>query len=696
MKQIFKLFCMAIAFGTFATSCGDTKKEESKVIGKNTVTVENGRLTPEVLWAFGRIGSVEVSPDQSKIVYSVSYFSVEENKSNSELFVMNTDCTEKRQITQSSFRESSAKWMNDSKTIAFLSNESGSSQLWKINADGSGKKQLTDYKGGINDFAFSPDESKLLFVADVKYGERTVDKHPDLPKTSGIIVNDLMYKHWDEWVEAIPHPFVADFYGGKLANEKDLLEGEPFESPMKPFGGIEQLAWSPDGKTIAYTSRKKVGKEYAVSTNSDIYFYNLETGATENKTEGMMGYDINPNFSPDGKWIAWESMEREGNESDKSRLFLMNVETGEKKDLSANFDQNSNELAWTADSKSIYFVSVQHALTQIYRADIENESIIKITDGVHDYAKVIPLADKLIAVKHSMSKPDEIYSVNSQTGEATELSFENKEILDQLKMGKVEERWVTTTDNKQMLVWVVYPPDFDPDKKYPTLLYCQGGPQSAVSQFWSYRWNLQIMASNDYIIVAPNRRGLPGFGQEWLDQISGDYGGQNMKDYLSAIDAVSKESFVDTDKLGCVGASYGGFSVFWLAGHHEKRFKAFIAHDGMFNLPQQYLETEEMWFVNRDLGGAYWEKDNAIAQRSYANSPHLFVDKWDTPILVIHGEKDYRILASQGMAAYNAAILNGIPAELLIFPDENHWVLKPQNGILWQRTFFNWLDKWLK
>ena len=524
MKQIFKLFCMAIALGTIVTSCCETKKEESKMIGKNTVTVENGRLTPEILWAFGRIGSVEVSPDQSKIVYSVSYFSVEENKSNSELFVMNVDGTEKRQITQSSFRESSAKWMNDSKTIAFLSNESGSSQLWKINADGSGKKQLTDREGGINDFSFSPDESKLLFVADVKYGERTVDKHPDLPKTSGIIVNDLMYKHWDEWVETIPHPFVADFNGGKLANEKDLLEGEPFESPMKPFGGIEQLAWSPDGKTIAYTSRKKVGKEYAVSTNSDIYFYNLETGSTENKTEGMMGYDINPNFSPDGKWMAWESMEREGNESDKSRLFLMNVETGEKKDLSANFDQNSNELAWTADSKSIYFVSVQHAVTEIYRADIETDSITKITTGVHDYTKAIPLNNSLIAVKRSMSKPDEIYSVNSQSGEATELSFENKEILDQLKMGKVEERWVTTTDNKQMLVWVVYPPEFDPNKKYPTLLYCQGGPQSAVSQFWSYRWNLQIMASNDYIIVAPNRRGLPGFGQEWLDQISGDYG----------------------------------------------------------------------------------------------------------------------------------------------------------------------------
>lgn len=687
---------MAIALATTAASCDTSKKEETKLIGKQTLKIENGLMTPEILWAFGRIGSVEVSPDQSKIVYSVTYYSIEENKSNSELFVMNTDGTEKRKTTHSTYRESNARWMNDSRTIVFLCNESGSSQLWSIQADGSGLRQLTDYEGGINDFSLSPDESKLLFVADVKYGERTLDKHPDLPKTSGIIVNDLMYKHWDEWVETIPHPFVADFNSGNLTNIKDLLEGEPYESPMKPFGGIEQLAWSPDGKIIAYTSRKKVGKEYAVSTNSDIYFYNVETGTAENKTEGMLGYDINPSFSPDGKWIAWESMEREGNESDKSRLFIMNLQTGEKRDLSAGFDQNSNELAWSADSKSIYFVSVQHAVTEIYRADIEINSITKITTGVHDYTKAIPLDDKLIAVKRSMSKPDEIYSVNIQTGADSELSFENKEILDQLTMGKVEERWVTTTDNKQMLVWVIFPPNFDPNKKYPTLLYCQGGPQSAVSQFWSYRWNLQIMAANDYIIVAPNRRGLPGFGQEWLDQISGDYGGQNMKDYLSAIDALSQEPYVNENKLGCVGASYGGFSVFWLAGHHEKRFKAFIAHDGMFNLDQQYLETEEMWFVNRDLGGAYWEKDNAVAQRSYANSPHLFVDKWDTPILVIHGEKDYRILASQGMAAYNAAILRGIPAELLIFPDENHWVLQPQNGILWQRTFFSWLDKWLK
>lgn len=686
---------MAIAL-TAAVSACDTKKEDAPLIEKQVPVIENGRMTPEILWAFGRVGNVEVSPDETKILYSVSYYSVEQNKSNSELFVMNADGSGKKQITKTANKEIAAKWMNDSKHIAFLSNESGSMQLWTMKDDGTARTRLTDREGDISDFSFSPDERKVLLVADVKYGKRTADIHPDLPKASGIIVNDLMYKHWDEWVQTVPHPFVADIEGGKLTNERDILKDEPYESPMKPFGGIEQLAWSPDGKTIAYTCRKKTGKEYALSTNSDIYFYDLESGKSVNKTEGMMGYDQNPVFSPDGKWLAWESMEHDGYESDKSRLFVMDVKTGEKKDISAAFDQNSNNLKWSVDGKSIYFVSCFHAVTQIYRADLADGKIVPVTQGVHDYGSVIPMKNQLIGVKQSMSKPDEIYAINAATGEEKELSFENKDILDKLEMGKVEERWITTTDNKQMHTWVIYPPHFDPAKKYPTLLFCEGGPQSTVSQFWSYRWNFQIMAANDYIIVAPNRRGLPGFGYEWLKQISGDYGGQNMKDYLSAIDAVAKEPYVDKDKLGCVGASYGGFSVYWLAGHHQKRFKAFIAHDGMFNLPQQYLETEEKWFVNWDLGGAYWEKNNAVAQRSYANSPHLFVDKWDTPILIIHGEKDYRILASQGMAAFDAAVLRGVPAEMLIYPDENHWVLKPQNGILWQRTYFGWLDKWLK
>ena len=685
-----------MALAVLVTSCATKDKEEASIIENQNPKIENGRMTPEVLWSFGRIGGTQVSRDGKKILYSVSYYSVVQNKGNSELFVMNTDGSDKKQITKTAIREAAAKWMNDGEHIAFLSSETGSMQLWMMKADGSERTQISDREGGITDFMFSPDESKILLIADVKYGQRTVDKYPDLPKASGVIVTDLMYKHWDEWVQTVPHPFVADFKNNKIENEVDVLKGEPFESPMKPFGGIEQLAWSPDGKTIAYTCRKKTGKEYALSTNSDIYFYTLETGKTENKTEGMMGYDQNPVFSPDGKWLAWESMEHDGYESDKSSLFVMNLTTGEKTDISTNFDQNSNGLAWSADSKSIYLVSCWHALTQIYRADVADKKFTEITKGVQDYSLVIPTNDKLIGVKHSMSKPDEIYSIHPTTGAETELSFENKDLLAKLEMGKVEERWIETTDHKQMLTWIIYPPHFDPNKKYPTLLYCEGGPQSTVSQFWSYRWNFQMMAANDYIIVAPNRRGLPGFGMDWLTQISGDYGGQNMKDYFSAIDAMAKEPFVNKDKLGCVGASYGGFSVYWLAGHHEKRFKAFIAHDGMFNLPQQYLETEEMWFVNWDLGGPYWDKMNAVAQRSYANSPHLFVDKWDTPILVIHGEKDYRILASQGMAAFNAAILRGVPAEMLIFPDENHWVLQPQNGILWQRTFFSWLDKWLK
>lgn len=675
---------------------GCTGEGDKNVIGKQNPDLSGGRMTPEILWSFGRIGGVQVSPDGNQLLYPVSYYSIKENKSNTELFVMNADGSDKRQITTTSAGEGAAKWMKDGKHIAFISSESGSRQLWMMKSDGSGRHRISDREGGIVDFLFSPDETKLLFVAEVKTRETVTDLHPDLPEAKAYIADDLMYKHWDEWVTTAPHPFVASFDGKKLSGEKDLLEGQPFESPLKPMGGIEQLAWSPDGKVIAYCSRKKNGKDYAVSTNSDIYFYELQTGATANKTEGMMGYDLNPVFSPDGKWLAWESMERDGYEADKHRLIVMNLETGEKRDLSLHFDQNAEGLSWSNDSKSIYFVSVWHGTTQLYKVDVETALIVKLTEGQHDYRSVQQAGDRLVAVRGSMSMPHEIYTVNPQTGEAVELSFENKDLLSNIEMGKVEERWVTTTDNKQMLVWVMYPPKFDPAKKYPTLLYCQGGPQSAVSQFWSYRWNLQTFAAGDYIIVAPNRRGLPGFGAEWNEQISGDYGGQNMKDYLSAIDALAQEPFVDETRLGAVGASYGGFSVYWLAGHHEKRFKAFIAHAGIFNLEQQYLETEEMWFANWDMGGAYWDKTNETAQKTYATSPHKFVDKWDTPILVIHGEKDYRILASQGMAAFNAAVLRGVPAQLLIYPEENHWIMKPQNGILWQRTFVSWLDKWLK
>lgn len=689
---------LTILSATINACTNQTKEtDDTPLIQKTIPTIENGRMTPEVLWSFGRLGGVEVSPDGQKIVYTVSYYSKEQNRSNTEIFVMDIDGQNKKQLTRSNYQEVAPKWSNDSEHIAFLTNESGTMQVWTMDQEGKNRKQLTQKEGGIQDFKFSPNEKKILYIANVKYGTRTADTYPDLPQATGIIVNDLMYKHWDEWVETVPHPFVANVQDGKITNEKDLLEGEPYESPMKPFGGIEQLAWSTDGKMIAYTCRKKTGLDYAISTNSDIYFYHIETGKTENKTEGMMGYDQNPTFSPDGKWMAWESMEHDGYESDKNRLMLLNLETNKKIELTDGFDQSASALSWDTDSQSIYFISTWHGTTHIYNTPLQPDGITQITEGDCEYDLVSPLQNgQLITLKHSFSKPNEIYAFDTKTKSETELSLENKEILKQITMGKVEARWMTTTDNKQLHAWVIYPPNFDPNKKYPTLLYCGGGPQSSISQFWSYRWNFQMMAANDYIIIAPNRRGVPGFGYEWLTQISGDYGGQNMQDYLTAIDHISTEPYVDKDRLGCVGASYGGFSVYWLAGHHNKRFKAFIAHDGMFNFPQQYLETEEMWFVNWDLGGAYWEKNNPTVQKSYAASPHLFVDKWDTPILVIHGEKDYRILASQGMAAFNAAVLRGVPAELLIYPDENHWVLKPQNGILWQRTYFNWLDKWLK
>jgi len=690
-----KSFFMIMATAGLLLSCNNEQKP-GEVIGKSNVKAENGLMTPEILYSFGRIGSVEVSPDKSKILYQVTYVDIKQNKTNPELFVMNADGSDKKQLTVTNARESNPQWISGGEKIAFLSDESGTSQIWIMNSNGSGMKKITDVEEGINGFIFSPGNKKVLFIKNVKVGETTKDKYPDLPEASGRVVDNLMYKHWDSWVEEVPHTFVADFNGDELSNSIDLLQDEPYEAPMLPFGGIEQLAWSPDGKTVAYTSRKKTGKEYAVSTNSDIYFYDVESGKTTNMTEGMMGYDVNPQFSPDGSKLAWQSMERDGYEADKNRLFVMDLASGNKTYVTENFDYNTDAFVWNTDNKTIYLVSCVEAKTQLFSADIESKLISPITKGKHDYASVAPGNGKLFAKRHSMSQPDEIYSVDLANGQATEISFENKHILEQLTMGETEERWITTTDGKQMLTWVVYPPDFDSTKKYPALLYCQGGPQSTVSQFWSYRWNLQMMAANGYIVVAPNRRGVPGFGQEWNEQISGDYGGQNMKDYLSAIDALAKEPYVDETRLGCTGASYGGFSVYWLAGNHEGRFKAFLAHAGIFNLEAQYLETEEMWFANWDMGGPYWDKLNAVAQKTYATSPHRFVDKWDTPIMITHGELDYRILASQGMMAFNAAQLRGIPSRMLIFPNENHWISKPQNGILFQREFFRWFDQWLK
>ena len=708
--------------------CSSMNSTAQTMIGKTTdinQITTGDRMTPEALWAMGRIGGAAASPDGKTIVYQVAYYSVKENKSHQTLYRVNADGKDTRALTTTAANESDAAWIAGGQRIAFLSK----GQLWSMNADGTDRKQLTNSDIEIEGFSFSPDEKKVILIKSLPYHE-SIKKNPeDLPLATGRLVTDLNYRHWDHYVESVAHPFVANVTSNGIDNGIDIIDGEPYECPMAPFGGIEQLAWSPDSKSIAYTCRKKTGVDYAISTDSDIYLYDLSTGATRNickpanykapavnatkslKNQAVnhqegdcnVGYDTNPQFSPDGKYVAWLSMKHDGYESDRNRLCIYNLSNGEKFYAAESFDSNVDAFCWAADSKNIYFIGCWHACVNMYQTNLNGE-VRQLTDDWMDFGSIQMLGSsgKILASRHSISQADELYIITPgkdvKKTKVSQLTFENEAFYKHLEMGKVQERWVKTTDGKQMQVWIILPPHFDSSKKYPALLFCEGGPQSPVSQFWSYRWNFQIMAATDYIVVAPNRRGLPGYGSEWNEEVSGDWTGQCMNDYLAAIDdAANNLPYVDKERLGCVGASFGGFSVYYLASHHDKRFKAFIAHDGAFNLESMYTDTEEAWFSNWEYDDAYWNKDKSErARRTYDNSPHRFVDKWDTPILCIHGEKDYRINANQGFGAFNAARMHGIPAELLIFPDENHWVLKPQNGILWQRTFFGWLDKWLK
>lgn len=694
-------------------------------IQRNNITLSSDILTPEALWAMGRIGTAQASPDGKKIVYQVGYYSVKENKGHQVLRVMDVKGQNDKLLTTDIKSDSDPAWL-DNNTIAFLSG----GQLWVMNADGTGRRQLSHSQMDIEGFRFSPDRKRVVLIKSVPY-YGTISKNPDdLPKASGMIITDMNYRHWDHYVTSNAHPFVADVTASGVNDGIDILEGEPFESPMAPFGGIEQIDWSTDSKKVAYTCRKKEGTQYAISTDADIYLYDIVSKQTKNlcKPEGYqepkidatksmrnqavnkqkgdmnVGYDVNPKFSPDGKYVAWLSMERNGYESDRNRLCVYELSTGKKTYVTEKFDSSVNDYVWAANSKDLYFIGCWHACVNMYQTNLSGD-VKQLTVGQHDYVSLSLIGNagkQILAIRQSMMAPSDIYIVTPSKKEKAstqvQISFENKHILDQLALANVTDRWVKTTDGKDMQVWIITPPHFDPNKKYPTLLFCEGGPQSPVSQFWSYRWNFQMMAANGYVVVAPNRRGLPGYGSAWNEEISGDWTGQCMKDYLSAIDdAANNLPYVDKERLGAVGASFGGFSVYYLAGNHDKRFKCFIAHDGAFNLESMYTDTEEAWFSNWEYDDAYWNKDRtANADRTYRNSPHLFVDKWDTPILCIHGEKDYRINANQGMGAFNAARLRGIPAELLLFPDENHWVLKPQNGILWQRTFASWLDRWLK
>lgn len=621
-----------------------------------TLAFGQNTMTPELLWNLGRVSVMGISKDKQYIVYKVTNPNVDSNN-----FV---------------------------------------SKKYFIPVNGGSPVAIDNADSLLRNIKVSPDGKNIIFSKEVKvekvFGS---DFYPDLQKSNVHIYTSLNYRHWDEWEDGkFSHIFVAPYNNGKVGEGKDLMEGEPYDSPQKPFGGAEDFIWNPDSKRILYVTKRKFGTDYALSTNTDLFEYSLETGKTKNLTEGMMGYDVNPLYNSKGD-LAWLSMKREGYEADKQDIIVLS--NGKKFNLTEKRDDLHVEgFIWGTDDKTIFFIAPANGTLQVFSAAFDESAhpvIKQITKGDFDVSALhIQSGNQLIVTRTDMNHAAEVYSVNLSNGNMNQLTHVNDDFYKSIDLVKTERRWVKTADNKNMLVWIIYPPNFDPGKKYPTLLYCQGGPQSPLTQFYSFRWNFQLMASQGYIIVAPNRRGMPGHGTKWNEEVSKDWGGKVIQDYLDAIDAISKEAFVDTARRGCVGASFGGFSVFELAGVHKGRFKSFISHDGVFDFRSMYGTTDEMFFENWEKGGPYWDKHNVVAQRSFSQSPSNFVQNWNTPILIVQGGKDYRVPIEQGQQAFQAAQLLGIKSKFVYLPDENHWVLQPQNAMVWQREFFGWLKETIK
>ncbi|MEO8146260.1 MAG: S9 family peptidase [Bacteroidia bacterium] len=660
-------------------------------------------MTPEILMTLKRISEPRLSPDGKKILYNVRTMDIAANNGNNDIYIVDADGKNVVAIANTKSNETAARWIAGGTKIAYLDDITGDAQIYEMNIDGSSKTQVSNNTGGITNYGYSPKGGYVWFTADVKLDKNPAEIYPDLPKAKDArIIDGLMYRHWNVWSDyTYSHLFVAKYVNGKLETPKDVMPTERFDTPTKPDDGDEQIAFNYDDTKIAYSCKKFSGTAYATSTNTDIYVFDIVTGATENVSRDMDGYDKQPAFSTDGKSMLWLSMEEPGYEADRNRLMIYDIVTKTKKELLTNFDYSVSKADYNAKGNMIYFIAGINATEQVLSYDLNPKAktpmrqITNVVADITDYSLSSTAKEPVMIIglmRHDL--PVEIFNVDLKTGNTNQISQVNTQLLSTLSLGKTEKRMVKTTDGKEMLTWVIYPPNFDPAKKYPALLYCQGGPQSTVSQFFSYRWNFQMMAAKGYIVVAPNRRGLPSFGEKWNDDIRGDWGGQPMNDLLSAIDDVSKENYVDKNRLGCVGASFGGYSVYWLAGHHNKRFKAFIAHDGVFDLKSMFGMTEEVWFPTTDFEGPYWKQPTP---KSYTKwSPMDYVQNWDTPMLIIHNEKDFRVPVAQGMEAFTAAQMLNVPCRFLYFPDEGHWVLKPQNEILWQRVFFDWLDKYLK
>jgi dipeptidyl aminopeptidase/acylaminoacyl peptidase len=651
------------------------------------------KMTPELLWKLKRVSPAGLSPDGKWAYYSSRQYDVKTEKSNATHYAVNISSGQRKPASlpagKDVFQKNGSNWFATGNNNVYASRDGG--KTWR-----------TLYSGlkNADNIKVSPNGKFIAFSREVLVKPVLgTDIYPDLPKTTAQVYTDLNYRHWDTWEDGkFSHVFILSVADGRVV---DIMDGEPYDSPQKPFGGSEDFAWNPDNSGLVYVCKKKFGKDYAMSTNTDLYYYDLSSGRTTNWTKGMMGYDMAPSFSPDGSRIAWTSMARDGFEADKVNIYVADVNDGAVMNLTANWDESAGGFEWARDGKEIFFVAAWRGTEQLFSVNVPanlNSRIMpvveRITDGKFDVNGIVGQSgNTLVVTRADMNHASELYAVDLADGSMDQLSHENDNIYDNIELSKTELRMVRTTDGKRMGVWVIYPPNFDPNKKYPTLLYCQGGPQSALSQFYSFRWNFQLMAANGYIVVAPNRRGMPGWGTKWNEDISGDWGGQAMRDYLAAIDDVAREDYVDKDRLGCVGASYGGYSVFMLAGMHDGRFKTFISHDGLFDLKSWYGTTEELWFANWDVGGPYWGR-NVPAGYSRFN-PSNYVDKWNTPIMIVQGGIDYRVPIEQGLEAFQAAKLKGLKSKLLYLPNENHWVLHPQNALVWQREFYKWLKETL-